>query len=168
MKDETLIFHGNPCGSWLSDPETQSFEDAVRQSHFTCPYVQNRAECSPPRFACIRVAGAEMARRVMQIYAEVSERTLALDRDFFRLRGALPPVAVEAYVDPERGFVRITEPEQVIRRVWEHARAVLDLQPGERSRPHVGPFAPPANDVPAALLRDVAGVAPGATPQKAA
>ena len=33
--------------------------------------------------------------------------------------------------DPERGFRRITEPEEVVQRVWEHARAALDLKPGE-------------------------------------
>ena len=54
-----------------------------------------------------------MARAVIQFYTEASEATLAMDRDFFRRRSPLPPKAVEAYVDPERGFRHITDPEQV-------------------------------------------------------
>jgi hypothetical protein len=158
MRDKCLIYYGNPCSSCLSDPEIQNFEDAKRRPVVECPCAGDPVRCSLPRFACVRVAGAGMARRVMQIYAEVSERTLALDRGFFRLRGALPPAAVEAYVDPDRGFERITEPEQVAQRVWEHARSVLDLRPGECLRPQVGPFAPPPTDVPPALLRDTAAL----------
>ncbi len=158
MRDKCLIYYGNPCSSCFSDPEIQNFEDAKRRPVVECAYAGHPTWCSLPRFGCVRVAGAGMARRAMQIYAEVSERTLALDRGFFRLRGALPPAVVEAYIDPERGFERITEPEQVAQRVWERARSVLDLRPGECLRPQVGPFAPPPGDVPRALLRETAAL----------
>ncbi len=156
MKDRCFIYYGNPCCSLLSDPEVQSFEDAKRQAAVECPYAADTAQCSQPRFGCVRVAGARMARAVIQFYTEASEETLALDRDFFRLRGPLPPKAVEAYVDPEHGFQRITDPAQVVQRVCEHARAVLGLRPGERVPRQVGRYAPPAADVPAALLRRLA------------
>jgi hypothetical protein len=155
MKDKCFIYYGNPCSSCLSDPEVKSFEDAMRQAVVECPYAADRAQCSPPRFACIRVAGARMARAVIQFYTEASEETLALDREFFRRRGPLPGQGVEAYVDPERGFQRITDPEQAVQRVWEHARAVLGLQPGEHVRHQVGHYAAPTGDVPAALLRRI-------------
>ena len=155
MKDKCFIYYGNPCSNCLSDPEVRSFEDAMRQAVVECPYAADRAQCCPPRFACIRVAGARMARAVIQFYTEASEETLALDREFLRRRGPLPGQEVEAYVDPERGFQRITDPEQVVQRVWEHARAVLGLQPGEHVRHQVGHYAAPAGDVPAALLRRI-------------
>jgi hypothetical protein len=155
MKDKCFIYYGNPCVGCLSDPEVKSFEDAMRQAVVECPYAADRAQCAPPRFACIRVAGARMARAVIQFYTEASEETLALDREFFRRRGPLPGQGLEAYLDPERGFQRITDPEQVVQRVWEHARAVLDLEPGEHVRHQVGHYAAPAGDVPAALLRRI-------------
>ena len=153
MKDTCLIYYGNPCSSCLSDPEVQNFEDAKRQAVVECPYGAGRAECPPPGLGCIRVAGARMARAVIQFYTEASEETLALDREFLRRRGLLPGKGVEAYVGPECGFQRITDPQQVVQRVWEHARAVLGLQPGEHVRRQVGRYAPPEGDVPAALLR---------------
>ena len=155
MKDKCFVYYGNPCSNCLSDPEVRSFEDAMRQAAVECPYAADRAQCSPPRLACIRVAGARMARAVIQFYTEASEETLALDREFFRRRGPLPGQGLEAYVDPERGFQRITDPEQVVERVREHARAVLGLQPGEHVRHQVGHYAAPAGDVPAALLRRI-------------
>jgi len=155
MKDKCFIYYGNPCSSCLPDPEVRTFEDAMRQAIVECPYAADRAQCSPPRFACVRVAGARMARAVIQFYTEASEETLALDREFFRRRGPLPGQGVEAYIDPEGGFQRITDPGQAVQRVWEHARAVLDLQPGEHVRHQVGHYAPPAGDVPAALLRGI-------------
>lgn len=132
MKDKCFILHGNPGISALSDPEIQSFEDAERRDVVECSYAADPAKCSPPCFACVRVAGAKMARAVIRLYPEASETTLAMEREHFRRRGALPPKDVVAYVDPERGFERITDPEQVVQRVWEHARAVLDLKPGDR------------------------------------
>jgi hypothetical protein len=162
MKDRSFIYYGNPCSSCLSDPEVKSFADAMRQAVVACPYAADPAQCSAPRFACIRVAGARMARAVIQFYTEASEETLALDREFFRRRGPLPGHGVVAYVDPEHGFKRIADPEQVMQRVWEHARAVLGLQPGEHVRHQIGHYAPPASDVPAALLRRV-GEGAGAT-----
>jgi hypothetical protein len=79
------------------------------------------------------VAGAAMARYVIQFYSEATEETLAMEREEFRRRAPLPPEQVEAYVDTsERGYQRIADPELVVQRVWEYARAVLDLKPGER------------------------------------
>jgi hypothetical protein len=155
MKDKCFIYYGNPCSACLSDPQVESFEDAMRQGVVECPFAADRAQCSPPRFACVRVAGARMARAVIQFYTEASEETLTLDREFFRRRGPLPGQGVEAYVDPERGFQRITDPGQAVQRVWEHAHAVLGLQSGEHVRHQVGHYAPPAGDVPAALLRRI-------------
>jgi hypothetical protein len=160
MKDKCFIYYGNPCTSYLTDSEIQGFEDATlallspwRQAVVECPLASDPAKCSPPRFGCVRVAGARMARAVIQFYTEASEATLAMDRDFFRRRSPLPPKAVGAYVDPEHGFRHISDPEQVVQRVWEHARAVLDLQPGERVRRQVGRYTPPASHVPPVLLR---------------
>ena len=155
MKDKCFIYYGNPCSSCLSDTEVKGFEDAMRQAVVECPYAADHAQCSPPRFACIRVAGARMARAVIQFYTEASEETLALDREFFRRRGPLPGQGVEAYVDPERGFQRLTDPAQVVQRVWEHAGAVLGLEPSEHVRHQVGHYLPPAGYVPAALLRGI-------------
>ena len=155
MKDKCFIYYGNPCSSRLADPEVKSFEDAMRQAVVECPYAADHAQCSPPRFACVRVAGARMARAVIQFYTEASEETLALDREFFRRRGPLPGQGVEAYIDPERGFQRITNPQRVVQRVWEHASAVLGLEPGEHVLHRVGHYTPPAGDVPAALLRGI-------------
>lgn len=134
MKDKLFIFYGDPCSCALSDPEIQSFEDANRCSAVECPYASGLSKCPPPSLGCVRLAGARMARAAIHFHTETSERTLALRRDLFRLEGPLPPAEVDAYIDPDRAFRRITEPEEVVRRVWEHARAILDLKPGERVR----------------------------------
>ena len=107
-----------------------------------------------------------MARSVIELYPEASEVTLVLERDFFRRRGALPPKALTAYVDPDRGFQRITDADQVVQRVWEHARAVLDLKPSERVLRQAGPPPAPPSDVPPVLLRHAEGCARGARPGK--
>jgi len=167
MKDRCFILHGNPGSSALSDPEIQSFEDAKRHAIVECPYAADPARCSPPCFACVRVAGARMARAVIQFQPEASEATLALERDRFRRRGALPPEDVMAYVDPQHGVQRITDPEEVVQRVWEHARAVLDLKPGERVPRSAERYTPPS-DVPAALLRHAEQGARGGKPGKVA
>jgi hypothetical protein len=167
MKDRCFVLHGNPgCGA-LSDPEIQSFEDAKRHAVVECSYTADPAKCSPPCFACVRVAGVRMARAVIQFQSEASEATLALERDRFRHRGALPPEDVIAYVDPERDFQRITDPEEVVQRVWEHARAVLDLKPGERV-PRSAERCTAPTDVPAALLRHTDQGARGGKPGKVA
>ncbi len=168
MKDKCFIYYGNPCSSCLSDPEVTDFEDATRSAVVECPYASDRARCSAPKFGCVRVAGARMARAVIQFYTEASEETLAMDRDFFRRRAPLPPKAVEAYVDPDHGFRRITDPEEVVQRVAEHARVVLGLEPGERVRRQVGRYAPPTGEVPAALRRAIAGEQAPAPQRKAA
>lgn len=165
MKDRCFILHGNPATSALSDPQIQNFEDAKCQPVTECPYVHDPSRCSPPCFGCVRVAGARMTRTVIELYPEVSEVTLTLERDFFRRRGALPPKAVTAYVDPDRGFERITDPDRVVQRVWEYARAVLDLKPGERVARRGGP-PPPPSDVPRSLLRHAEECPRGGRPGK--
>ena len=133
MKDKCFIYYGNPCVICLADPAVQSFEDAEKREGKPCEFYPERRECSPPSFGCVQLAGAAMARYVIQFYSEATEETLAMEREEFRRRAPLPPRQVEAYVDPS-GPVdqRITDPEQVVQRVWEYARAVLDLKPGER------------------------------------
>jgi hypothetical protein len=153
MKDKCFIYYGNPCSGPLSDPAVQDFEDAMRQTASECPYEAAHRRCPPERLGCVRLAGARMARAVLQFYREASEHTLALDREFFRRRGPLPGKGVDAYIDPDRGFRRITDPKQAVQRVWEHARAVLDLRPAERVPRQVGHYTPPAIDIPLALLR---------------
>lgn len=164
MKDKCFILHGSPATSALSDPQIQDFEDAKRRAVNECPYAGDPSRCSPPCFGCVRVAGARMARSVIELYPEASETSLALERDFFRRRGALPPEAVIAYVDPEQGFRRITDPAEVVQRVWEHARAVLNLKPGERVPRHVGPPLPPPTDAPPVLRRHAEECTRGAHP----
>jgi len=133
MKDKCFIYYGNPCVICLADPAIQSFEDAEKSGGKPCEFYPERRECSAPSFGCVQVAGAAMARYVVQFYSEATEDTLAMERDEFRRRAPLPPEQVEAYVDAsERGHQRITDPEVVVQRVWEYARAVLDLKPGER------------------------------------
>ena len=133
MKDKCFIYYGNPCVICLADPAVQSFEDAEKGGGRSCQFYPERRECSPPSFGCVQLAGAAMARYVIQFYSEATEDTLAMEREEFRRRAPLPPGQVEAYIDPsEQGYQRITDPEQVVRRVWEYARAVLDLKPGER------------------------------------
>ena len=132
MKDKCFIYYGNPCVICLADPAVQSFEDAEKGGGKHCQFYPERRECSPPSFGCVHLAGAAMARYVIQFYSEATEDTLAMEREEFRRRAPLPPGQVEAYIDPAEQGQRITDPEQVVRRVWEYARAVLDLKPGER------------------------------------
>jgi len=156
MKDKTFIYYGNPCTACLADPQVRSFEDAQRHGPKPCPLLDEPEKCSPPRFGCIAEAGARMARCVLRFYTQASEETLALDRDFFRRRGPLPPEDVEAYIDTaEYGHRRITDPKVVVQRVWEFARAVLDLKEGERVLRAPGRFVPPAENVPIALQREM-------------
>ncbi len=165
MKDKCFIYYGNPCTICLEDPEVQNFEDAKSRGWAPCPFHAERSGCSPPGFGCIAVAGARMARNVLQFYTEASDHTLAMDRDFFRLRAPLPPKQVEAYIDTrEHNHRRITDPALVVQRVWEYARAVLDLEEGERVPRRPGRFTPPGDDVLAALRRDTAP-APGKAPR---
>lgn len=155
MKDKCFIYYGNPCTACLADPEVRSFEHAQRHGPRPCPLLEQGEKCSPPRFGCVAVAGARMARCVLRFYTQASEETLALDRDFFRRRGPLPPKDVEAYIDTaEYGYRRITDPDLVVRRVWEYARAVLDLKNEERVLRVPGRFAPPGEEVPAILQRE--------------
>lgn len=167
MKDKCFIYYGNPCTICLEDPAVQDFENAKRHGSSVCPYYPQRSLCSPPRFGCVAVAGARMARCVLQFYTEASEHTLAMDRDFFRRRGPLPPKQVEAYIDTaEYGHRLITDPDLVAQRVWEYARAALDLEPGERVPRRPGRFMPPGEEVLAALQRDTEG-ATGKAPRPA-
>ena len=158
MKDKCFIYYGNPCTVCLTDAGIQTFEDAQRRGPRPCPFLNEGEKCSPPRFGCVAVAGARMARCVLQFYTQASEETLALDREFFRRRGPLPPNDVEAYIDTaEYGYRRIYDPNLVVERVWEYARAVLDLEEAERVRRVPGRFLPPGEEVLAALQREREG-----------
>ncbi len=133
MKDKCFIYYGNPCVICLADPAIQTFDDAEKRAGGPCEFYPSRRECSPPSFGCVALAGAAMARYVIQFYSEATDETLAMERDEFRRRAPLPPESVEAYIDTsERGHERIADPELVVQRVWEYARSVLDLKPGER------------------------------------
>jgi len=133
VKDKCFIYYGNPCVICLADPAIQSFEDAEKRGARPCQFYPERRDCSAPAFGCIQVAGAAMARYVIQFYSEATDDTLAMEREEFRRRAPLPPEQVQAYIDgSEHGYERITDPELVVQRVWEYARAVLDLKPGER------------------------------------
>ncbi len=133
MKDKCFIYYGNPCIICLADPAIQSFEDAEKRAGKPCQFYPERSGCSPSSFGCVQLAGAAMARYVIQFYSEATEETLAMEREEFRRRAPLPPDQVEAYIySAEGGHQRITDPELVVQRVWEYARAVLDLKPGER------------------------------------
>jgi len=95
---------------------------------------------------------------VLQFYTQASEETLALDREFFRRRGPLPPKDVEAYIDTaEYGYRRIYDPNLVVERVWEYARAALDLKEGEQVLRAPGRFVPRRDEVLAALQREREG-----------
>ena len=155
MKDRCFIYYGNPCTVCLTDPELRDFQDAQRLGPKSCPFLNEQEKCCPPRFGCVAVAGARMARCVLQFYTQASEETLAMDRDFFRRRGPLPPKDVEAYIDTaEHGYRRITDPDLIVQRVWEYARAALDLEQGEQAARVPGRFLPPADDILDALQRD--------------
>ena len=133
MKDKLLIYQGNPCTMRLDDPKVQSLTDLKEHGLETCRYYGDPRECSLPRYGCVRVAGLKVARYVLLFYSEASERTVAMEADEFRQRAPLPPDQLEAYVDtPEYLHRRITDPELVVQRVGEYARAVLLLKPGER------------------------------------
>jgi hypothetical protein len=133
MKDKAFIFYGNPCTSCLADPEVQSFEDAKKGGGTRCPFYREGRGCSSSSCGCVQLAGVKMARYVLQFYSEASEEALAMEREQFRRRAPLPPKRVEAYIDtPEYNYRRITDPDLVVQRVWEYARAVLDIKPGER------------------------------------
>jgi hypothetical protein len=158
MKDKCFIYYGNPCTACLTDSEVRTFEDAQGRGPRSCPFLGEREKCSPPRFGCVAVAGARMARCVLQFYTQASEETLALDREFFRRRGPLPPKDVEAYIDTaEYSYRRITDPDLVVQRVSEYARAALDLEEGERVARVPGRFEPPGEEVLAVLQRETEG-----------
>lgn len=133
MKDKAFIFYGNPCTICLADPEVQDFEDAKRLGRTPCPFYREGRGCSSSSCGCVQLAGVKMARYVLQFYSEASEEALAMEREQFRHRAPLPPKRVEAYIDtPEYNYRRITDPDLVVQRVWEYARSVLDIKPGER------------------------------------
>jgi hypothetical protein len=158
MKDKCFVYYASPCSVCLADPEVRTFEDAQRRGPKPCPFLEKQEKCSPPRFGCVAVAGARMARSVLQFYTEASEANLALDREFFRRRGPLPPKDVEAYIDTaEHGYRLITDPELVVERVGEYARAVLGLEEGERVPRVPGRFEPPAKEVLAAFRHEGRG-----------
>lgn len=133
MKDKLLILTAEPCSTPLEDPRIQTLSDAQHQGAQLCRYYSDRAQCSPPRFGCVRLAGQKVARHLLLFYAEASERTLAMEVKHFSQNALLPPGPIEAYVDtPEHGHRRITAAEQVVQRVGECARAILGFKPRER------------------------------------
>ncbi len=133
MKDRFVISHDSPCVIRVGDPSVQSFEAAQVSGLKPCPFYPERRDCSPPDVACVHLAGAAMARYVLQFYDEASEEALATEREEFRQRAPLPPDKVKAYVEPQdHDLQRIEEPDQVVQHVYDYARAVLALKPGER------------------------------------
>jgi hypothetical protein len=65
---------------------------------------------------------------------------------------------VEAYIDTaEYSYRRITDPDLVVQRVSEYARAALDLEEGERVARVPGRFEPPGEEVLAVLQRETEG-----------
>ena len=133
MKDKRFIYHGDPCTMAMANPAIQSFRDLPAGWNTPCPHYPDRLECSSPRFGCVQIAGAKMARYVIGFYLEATEQALAMEKEEFRRRAPLPPDQAEAYIDiPERNFQQITDPEVITQCVWEYARAVLDLKPGDR------------------------------------
>jgi hypothetical protein len=136
MKEKELIFQCEPCKTRLSDPAIQSMKDVWSQGETPCPHYPDQAECSPPRHGCIAMAGAQVARHVLQFYSEPTEENLGREIDRFAREAPLPPDSVEGYVDtgrPAAGLV--TDAALVVERVREYARSVLDLKPGERVLP---------------------------------
>ncbi len=132
MKDKRLIYYGDPCVMAMANPAIQSLGDLPAGEKTQCSHHTDRSECHNPRFGWVQVAGAKMARYVVEFYIEATEKTLAMEKEYFRQRAPLPPNKLEAYIDiPERNFQHITDPEISAQRVWEYARAVLDLKPGE-------------------------------------
>ncbi|MBI2166116.1 MAG: hypothetical protein HYU29_06920 [Chloroflexi bacterium] len=133
MKEKMLVYQGDPCTMRLDDPEIQTVEDVRARGIELCPFYADRRQCSLPRYGCVRVAGLKVARYVLLFYAEAAERTLAMEIEEFRQRAPLPPTQVEAYVDtPQYHYRHVADPKLVVQRVGDYARAVLDLQPGER------------------------------------
>ena len=134
MKDKAFIFYGNPCTICLADPQVRDFEDAKKAGGTPCPFYREGRGCSSSASCgCVQLAGVKMARYVLQFYSEASEEALDLEKEQFRRRAPLPPKRVEAYIDtPDYNYRRITDPDLVVQRVWEYARAVLDIKPGER------------------------------------
>jgi len=133
MKDKAFIFYGNPCTICMADPQLQSFEDAKRRGWTPCPFYREGRGCSSSSYGCVQLAGIKMARYILQFYTEASEETLAMEKEQFQRRAPLPPKRVEAYIDtPDHNYRRITDPDLAVQRVWEYARSVLDIKPGER------------------------------------
>ena len=133
MKDKCFIYYGNPCLTYMADPALQTMEDAEARGQTACRYYPDRKECSPPDFGCIQQAGTAIARNVIQFYSEATNETLSIEREEFKKRAPLPPDKLKAYIDiPERDFQLITDPELVVQRACEYARAVLGLKAGER------------------------------------
>ena len=116
MKDKSFIYYANPCTTPMDDPTFQKSEDAVAHPTPPCPLYPNRQECAAPDHACIHLAGAAMARYVIQFYSEANEATLAMERDQFAKRAPLPPNWKSAYNTglPEAATVCTTRFQQFI------------------------------------------------------
>ena len=134
MKDKMVIYHGSPCEAPLASPAIRTWDDLVGSKAMPCQLHGKEWECSPPRYACVQMAGVKVARYVIEFYEKASEETLELEIDQFRRYAPLPPNGGEAYVDVAGGAPqRLTDAEVIVSRVREYARSLLDLQPGVRT-----------------------------------
>ena len=77
MKDKRFIYYGDPCAMAMANPAIQSFGDLPAGEKTVCSHHTDRSECANPQFACVQVAGAKMARYVIEFYTEATEHTLA-------------------------------------------------------------------------------------------
>ncbi len=133
MKEQLLIYQGDPCLMCLDDPSIQTVSDSRAHGQIRCKFFSDRKSCSPPRISCIKLAGLRDARSVLEFYDAATEKNLGLEIEQFFHKGPLPPEQMEAYVDtPDYGCRHITDPGLVAQRVADYARKVLDLKPVER------------------------------------
>lgn len=133
MRDKRVIYHGSPCLAPLTSPAIRTWDDLVGSKPEPCQFHGSEAGCSPPRYGCVPMAGQKVARYVLEFYAEASDETLDMEIEQFRQYAPLPPDRAEAYIDGrESGYSQLKSREQVVRRVREYARSLLNLQPGER------------------------------------
>lgn len=141
MKEKKLIKDKEPCVTPMDDPDIQTVADAEARGQVPCRFYSNRELCK--QFGCVQKAGHQVAKYVLQFYAEASEENLEAELAEFRRVAPMPPDDVEAYLDtPDKDYRRLTDADAIFERVAFFARQVLDLTPGER------PLRSPEDDVP--------------------
>lgn len=134
MKDKRVIYHGSPCVVPLTSRTIRTWDDLVGAKAVPCQFHGKQAECSPPRFGCVQMAGVKVARYVVEFYSEPSEEALELEMKEFRRYAPLPPDRAEAYVDGRGAeYLRLTDPEEIVARVRDCARTLLNLEGGKRT-----------------------------------